>query len=76
MYSDAGLLGAMVVCEAASAGKVVGAVAAALRNAQVTDEEVAAAKKNMLADVYTMLEAPLNQIENMGSQVKYYGFVT
>ena len=36
---------------------------------QVTDEEVAAAKKNMLADVYTMLEAPLNQIENMGSQV-------
>ena len=23
----------------------------------------------MLADVYTMLEAPLNQIENMGSQV-------
>ena len=35
----------------------------------MTDEEVAAAKKNMLADVYTMLEAPLNQIENMGSQV-------
>ena len=30
---------------------------------------MAAAKKNMLADVYTMLEAPLNQIENMGSQV-------
>merc|ERR1712183_852156 len=39
MYSDAGLLGAMVVCEASSAGKVVGAVAAALRSAQVTDEE-------------------------------------
>ena len=36
MYSDAGLLGAMVVCEASSAGKVVGAVAAALRNAQVS----------------------------------------
>merc|ERR1712032_327028 len=66
MYSDAGLLGAMVVCEASSAGKVVGAVAAALRNAQVTDEEVAAAKKNMLADVYTMLEAPLNQKEEHG----------
>merc|ERR1719362_1894851 len=76
MYSDAGLLGAMVVCEASSAGKVVGAVAAALRNAQqVTDEEVAAAKKNMLADVYTMLEAPLNQIENMGSQVLMSGEV-
>merc|ERR1712020_203676 len=75
MYSDAGLLGAMVVCEASSAGKVVGAVAAALRSAQVTDEEVAAAKKNMLADVYTMLEAPLNQIENMGSQVLMSGEV-
>merc|ERR1712117_31615 len=61
MYSDAGLLGAMVVCEASSAGKVVGAVAAA--------------KKNMLADVYTMLEAPLNQIENMGSQVLMSGEV-
>merc|ERR1711971_1247343 len=60
MYSDAGLLGAMVVCEASSAGKVVGAVAA---------------KKNMLADVYTMLEAPLNQIENMGSQVLMSGEV-
>ena len=37
MYSDAGLLGAMVVCEAASAGKVVGAVAAALRSAQASE---------------------------------------
>ena len=35
MYSDAGLLGAMVICEAASAGKVVAAVAAALRSAKV-----------------------------------------
>ena len=69
MYSDAGLLGAMVVCEAASAGKVVGAVAAALRSATVTEEEVAAAKKNMLADIYTLLEDPLQQVENMGAQV-------
>ena len=37
MYSDAGLLGAMVVCEASSAGKVVGAVAAALRSAQASE---------------------------------------
>ena len=68
-YSDAGLLGAMVVTEAASAGKVVAAVAAALRTASVTDEEVAAAKKIMLADVYTLLEDPLQQVENMGAQV-------
>lgn len=68
-YSDAGLLGAMVVTEAASAGKVVGAVAAALRSATVTEEEVAAAKKIMLADVYTLLEDPLQQVENMGAQV-------
>merc|ERR1712215_517627 len=54
-YSDAGLLGAMIVSEAASAGKVVAAVAAALRSATVTEEEVAAAKKNMLADIYTLL---------------------
>merc|ERR1719470_519870 len=54
-YSDAGLLGAMVVTEAASAGKVVGAIAAALRSATVSEEEVAAAKKIMLADVYTLL---------------------
>merc|ERR1712212_275629 len=33
---------------------VVGAVAAALRSAAVTDEEVAAAKKIMLADIYTL----------------------
>jgi len=75
MYSDSGLLGAMVVAEAAAAGKVVAAVAQALRTVQVTEEEVAAAKKNMLADVYTMLEAPLNQIENMGSQILLSGEV-
>jgi len=75
MYSDSGLLGAMVVAEAAAAGKVVAAVAQALRTVQVTEEEVAAAKRNMLADVYTMLEAPLNQIENMGSQILLSGEV-
>lgn len=75
MYSDSGLLGALVICEAASAGKVVGGVAAALRQASVTDEEVAAAKKNMLADVYTMLESPLALIENIGSQVLLSGDV-
>ena len=59
----------MVVTDAASAGKVVGAVAAALRSATVSEEEVAAAKKIMLADVYTLLEDPLQQVENMGAQV-------
>merc|ERR1712123_209168 len=64
-YSDAGLLGAMVVTD----------VAAALRTASVTDEEVAAAKKIMLADVYTLLEDPLQQFENMGAQVLMSGDV-
>jgi len=73
MYSDAGLLGAMVICEAAAAGKVVPAVVAALRAAKVTDEEVAAAKRNMLSDVFTMLESPLSQIENIGSQILLSG---
>jgi len=74
-YSDAGLLGAMVVTEAASAGKVVGAIAAALRSATVTEEEVAAAKKIMLADIYTLLEDPLQQVENMGAQLLVSGDV-
>merc|ERR1712096_501576 len=59
----------------AQAGKVVGAVAAALRSAAVTDEEVAAAKKIMLADIYTLLEDPLQQVENMGAQVLMSGDV-
>jgi ubiquinol-cytochrome c reductase core subunit 2 len=75
IYSDSGLLGAMVVSEAGAAGKAVGAVANAIRNATVTEEDVAAAKKNMLVEVYSMLEAPLNQIENIGSQVLLAGDV-
>merc|ERR1712071_159888 len=75
MYSDAGLLGAMVICDAAQAGKVVGAVAAALRTAKVTDEDVAAAKKNMLSDLFTMLEDPLFMVENIGSQLLLSGDV-
>merc|ERR1711963_65261 len=74
-YSDAGILGAMVVSEAASAGKVVGAVAAALRSITITDEEVAAAKKIMLADAYTLLESPLQLVENMGAQFLVSGDV-
>jgi len=74
-YSDASLLGAMVVCDAASAGKVVGAVAAALRSATVTEEEVAAAKKKMLADIYTLMEDPVQQVENMGAQLLVSGDV-
>merc|ERR1712080_402446 len=47
----------------------------ALRSVTVTDEEVEAAKKNMLSDAYTMLESPLNLIENIGSQVLLSGDV-
>merc|ERR1712244_169169 len=65
----------MVVTRARDAGKVVEAVAGALRNTTVTDEDVAAAKKNMLADVYTMLECPVKQVENMGSQILLAGDV-
>jgi len=75
MYSDSGLLGALVVAPAGEAGRVVENVAAALRSAAVTDEEVEAAKKNMLADVFTMLESPLNQVENYGSQILLSGAV-
>ena len=55
--------------------QVVGAVAAALRTAKVTDEDVAAAKKNMLSDLFTMLEDPLFMVENIGSQLLLSGDV-
>jgi len=75
IYSDAGLIGAMIVADAAAAGKVVGSVASALRNCSVTEEEVAAAKKNILLDVYTALESPAVRIEDIGSQVLLAGDV-
>ena len=69
LYSDAGLLGAMVVCEAASAGKIVSAVVAALRSATVTEAEVAAAKKNLIADVYAVQGTAASLVEDIGTQV-------
>ena len=69
MYSDAGLLGGLVVSEAATAGKAVGAVVAALRSLTVTETQVAGAKKQLLADIYTLMEDPLQTVENMGVQV-------
>ena len=51
-------------------GKAVGAVVSALRGASVTDEQVAGAKKQLLADVYTLMEDPLQMVENMGVQVR------
>ena len=69
MYSDAGLLGAMVVAEAGAAGKVVSAVAAALRSAAVTEAEVTAAKKNLIADVLSVQGSTASLIEDIGTQV-------
>lgn len=70
LYSDAGLLGAMVVCEAAAAGKIVSAVAAALRSATVTETEVAASKKNLMADVYAVQGTAASLVEDIGTQVR------
>ena len=69
MYSDAGLLGAMVVAEAGAAGKVVSAVAATLRSAAVTEAEVTAAKKNLIADVLSVQGSTASLIEDIGTQV-------
>merc|ERR1712209_404160 len=60
-YSDAGLIGALVV--------------SALRGASVTDDQVAGAKNQLLADVYTILEDPLQMVENMGMQLLVSGDV-
>jgi len=75
MYSDAGLIGALIVSEAGSAGKAVSAVVSALRSASVTDQQVAGAKNQLLADLYTLLENPLDLIENMGAQALVSGDV-
>ena len=52
------------------AGKAVGAVVSALRSVSVTEEQVAGAKKQLLSDVYTLMEDPLQLVENMGVQVR------
>ena len=75
MYSDAGLLGAMIVADGASAGKVVQAVAAALRSASVTEADVAAAKKNLIADVLDVQASPASLLEDIGTQVKRVVFI-
>jgi len=75
MYSDAGLLGAMVVAEAGAAGKVVSAVAATLRSAAVTEAEVTAAKKNLIADVLSVQGSTASLIEDIGTQVLLAGDV-
>jgi len=50
-YSDAGLIGAIVACEAPVSGKALETVVAALRSVNVTDEELARAKKSLLIDL-------------------------
>ena len=51
------------------------AVVSALRGASVTDDQVAGAKNQLLADVYTILEDPLQMVENMGMQLLVSGDV-
>jgi len=75
MYSDSGLLGGLVVSEAATAGKAVSAVVAALRSVSVSEAQVAGAKKQLLADIYTLMEDPLQTVENMGVQLLVSGDV-
>ena len=47
----------------------------ALRFVSVTDEQVAGAKKQLLSDVYTLMENPLQLVENMGAQALVSGDV-
>merc|ERR1712066_242021 len=42
---------------------------------QLTEEQVAGAKKQLLSDVYTLMEDPLQLVENMGVQVLVSGDV-
>ena len=47
----------------------------ALRSVSVTDEQVAGANKQLLSDVYTLMENPLQLVENMGAQALVSGDV-
>ena len=49
---------------ASGPGEALGAVVAALQGESVTDKQEA--KKQLLADVYTLMEDPLQSVENMG----------
>jgi len=75
MYSDAGMLGALVISEAGSAGKVVSAVAAALRSVSVTEAEVASAKKNLISDILSFQGNSANLLEDIGTQALLAGDV-
>lgn len=75
MYSDAGMLGALVITDGGAAGKVVSAVAAALRSASVTEEEVNAAKRNLIADVLSVQDNAASLVEDIGTQVLLAGDV-
>lgn len=72
MYSDGGLLGAMVITEAGAAGKVISAVAAVLRSVSVTEAEVVAAKNNLIADVLEIQGSTASLVEDIGTQVSTY----
>jgi len=75
MYSDGGLLGAMVITEAGAAGKVISAVAAVLRSVSVTEAEVVAAKNNLIADVLEIQGSTASLVEDIGTQVLLAGDV-
>ena len=47
------------------AGEAVAAVVFELRLVIVTDEQMAKAKKQLLADVYMLMEDPLVMVENI-----------
>ena len=52
---------------ASGPGEAWGAVVAVLQGESVTDKQEAGAKKQLLADVYTLMEDPLQSVENMGN---------
>lgn len=62
-YSDGGLIGAAIKCDAASAAEVVSKVAAALRSCNVTDAELKAAKKAVSIEIAEGLLNPARKAE-------------
>jgi len=62
-YSDAGLLGAMIACESRVAGQALESVVTALRSINVTEAELAAAKKAIKIDLEDA--SPATTVETM-----------
>eukprot|EP00094_Tigriopus_californicus_P008221 TCALIF_07917-PA protein Name:"Similar to UQCRC2 Cytochrome b-c1 complex subunit 2, mitochondrial (Bos taurus)" AED:0.13 eAED:0.13 QI:0/0.75/0.8/0.8/1/1/5/295/424 len=73
VYTDSGLLGALIECHPNQAGEAISSLAATLRSGDVTAEEVNAAKATLLTNSLSYLESGANRLRSMGWQTAALG---